>query len=273
MRTALLDADIICWKACSLAQQKFDLGGEEVIKANEGMMRNIANNMVRRWSEMVNADQTVFCVSDRADGGRSFRFDIATYYHENRLKMVRPEGLLQLHWDMVKKYKGVFHPGLEGDDILGILGTSGEFEDPVIVTEDKDMWSVPCSVFLPTRSKVIRRVPEETANRYWFRQALIGDPADNYKGCTGVGKVRAKTLLAGAQSVKELWTRTLGAFLRAGHTEAYALEQLRLARILRAEDINDDWTEIKLWHPSTPKILTLPKPHQVPLSASELRLY
>lgn len=272
MKTTLLDADIIIWKAASLGQDIIKLDNETIRKPNWQRMWAIANDMVKRWSSVGDAQQMILCVTDRCEGGQSFRFSLFDDYHANRKSMVRPEKFLDLHWKLVEKYHGVFHPGLEGDDILGILATCGEYQNPIIITEDKDLWSVPCSIFFPTRSKEIYKISEETANRYWFRQALIGDPADNYKGCRGVGKEKAKKLLAGSKTIGEMWKRTRKCFLDAGHSEEYALQQVRMARILRNEDINEDWSEIKLWHPTQTQTMKLSKPKQ-PLSALELLVY
>jgi 5'-3' exonuclease len=272
MRTALLDADIIVWKACACGQDKINLGGEIIKRPNWRKMWQIANGMVERWTAAVEADQFLLCVTDRHKGVPLFRASIAEDYKANRKDLPRPDLLLELHWRLVEKYDGMFHPGLEGDDILGILATSGDYGECVIVSEDKDMWSIPCGVYLPTRSKEIRWVSEVTANRYWFRQAMIGDTIDHYKGCHMIGKERARLLLAGTKTIDEMWRRTLDAFLQHGHTEEYALQQLRLARILRAEDIDGEWEKIRLWHPRDPEWFTLPVPSERPLSSSELVL-
>jgi DNA polymerase-1 len=37
--------------------------------------------------------------------------------------------------------------GLEADDVLGIIATSGTYENPIIVSQDKDMLTIPTTVW------------------------------------------------------------------------------------------------------------------------------
>lgn len=261
---AYLDGDIICWKAAILGESRFKIDDDEIVHINERKSWAIANAMVRSWAKKVDADTYVFCTTDRVEGMQSFRFKVDPEYHANRKTMYRPPHLNDLHWKLVKKYKAVFHPGLEGDDIMGILATEPHKaeEVPVIVSEDKDMWSIPVGIFFPTRSKEVKFQTQDAADKYWFYQALIGDPADNYKGCPGVGDRRARKALTGVKGVEALWKRTLRVFKNFGCDEEYALQQVQLARILRAEDITEDWKTIKLWRPDEPETLDLPRPHE-----------
>ena len=74
-------------------------------------------------------------------------------------------------------------------------------------------------------------------------QTLIGDIADGYKGCPGIGAVKAKKLLDEAP----VWATVKDAYEKAGLTEEDALQQARMARILRSSDYPDG--QVKLWSP------------------------
>jgi DNA polymerase-1 len=75
---------------------------------------------------------------------------------------------------------------------------------------------------------------------------MTGDTTDNYKGCPGIGAVKAKALFekSGAN-----WNTVVEAFRKAGLTEEDALVQARVAYILRGWDYNPKSREIKLWLP------------------------
>lgn len=257
-KVAYLDGDIVVWKAAVLSTSTFEMDDETVAFQDMAKAWAIASKMVEKWCSAVDADEYVFCVSDRSPGGESFRYRVDDNYHANRKSMVRPPKLLDLHWRMVAYHDGVYRAGLEGDDILGILATQCE-EDAVVVSEDKDVWSIPKKVYFPTRSKEPTEVTEVLANKYWFYQALIGDPADGYKGCPGVGDKRARKFLSKKKTIEELWEATLAVFTDRGCTEEYALQQVRLARILRTEDIDEDWTKIRLWSPGGDDWMELPE--------------
>ena len=72
---------------------------------------------------------------------------------------------------------------------------------------------------------------------------------DNYAGVKGVGPVKAKKILDGAKTEVELWERTRTAFVKAGYTEEDCLTQVRLARILRDGDYDNQLNAVNLWRP------------------------
>ena len=74
-------------------------------------------------------------------------------------------------------------------------------------------------------------------------QTLVGDSTDNYKGCPGIGPKKASAML----DIDPSWDTVAGAFQKAGLTEAEALVQAQVAKILRHEDYNFDLEEVILW--------------------------
>lgn len=91
----------------------------------------------------------------------------------------------------------------------------------------------------------------EEANRYFFMQVLTGDPTDGYKGCPGIGPKRAEKILEGVNVLdeKEAWRAVVGAYASKGLTEEEALQQARVARILRHTDYDLEKEEVILWEP------------------------
>jgi len=74
-------------------------------------------------------------------------------------------------------------------------------------------------------------------------QTLMGDSTDNYKGCPKVGLKTAEKILA----ENSTWETVVAAFEKAGLSEEDALENARLARILRDGEYNNETGEVKLW--------------------------
>ena len=70
----------------------------------------------------------------------------------------------------------------------------------------------------------------------------MGDRADNYAGCPGVGDVTARKLLEKDCS----WDTVVSAFEKVGLSEEDALVQARVARILRNTDYKG--TQVILWN-------------------------
>ena len=76
-------------------------------------------------------------------------------------------------------------------------------------------------------------------------QTLIGDTADNYKGCPKIGEVRAKRILDEDCS----WEAVVRAYVANGSTEEEALVNARLSFILQKGYYNKTKKEVKLWTP------------------------
>jgi len=121
----------------------------------------------------------------------------------------------------------------------------------IIVSEDKDMQTIPGYVYNPAKDTAERLITEEMADYFFFMQTLMGDTTDGYKGCPGIGEVSAAKVLdkAIADGVP-LWTAVTEQFIKKGLDVDEALVQARMARILRAEDYNIKTHEVKLWEPT-----------------------
>jgi DNA polymerase-1 len=152
-------------------------------------------------------------------------------------KLAVPEG---------EHYQVREEPGLEADDVLGILGTlAREWEVPIIWSDDKDLKQIP-GLHLDLEDGVYE-VSLAEADRVHAMQTLTGDTVDGYPGCPGMGPVKAERLLdkAGANP----WPAIAEAYTKAGKTHDEFLAQARVARILRAEDFNFDTRQPIMWEP------------------------
>lgn len=147
-------------------------------------------------------------------------------------------------------------PGVEADDVLGILATHPGIEgERVIVANDKDMLTVPGlhHNFVKDPPRCVRHVPPEEADRRHMLQTLMGDDTDGYPGCPGIGPVKAEKILWGEPA--GWWPRVALAFKAAKLTEADALVQARLARILRADDYDLSARTVLPWTPAGRKVV------------------
>jgi DNA polymerase-1 len=137
-------------------------------------------------------------------------------------------------------YRTVTLPKLEADDVMGIKSNS----TTIIVSDDKDMKTIPTRVFRPTTGESLN-ITKEEADKNFFIQALTGDATDGYKGLSGVGIKKAEAILG----ARPHWGAVEDAYVKAGYTKEEALTQARLARILRTQDWDYEKREVKLWTP------------------------
>lgn len=249
MTTALIDADIVAFRAAAKVQDKFD--GELV--ADPRVAIREAENIIQQWTKYIKPNMIFLCFS--CETRQYFRNDIYPEYKQNRSGLEKPPALTAVTEYLKSKYKTIEYKGLEADDVMGICASDPRFYNPVIVSIDKDMQTVPGKFINPDKMRRAVRNNPALADLMMFKQALTGDSTDNYKGIPGVGPKKAEKILEQARR-DNLWGALAQAFLDAKLTTDYGITMVRLARILRYEDYNHETGEVRLWHPSNPEWMT-----------------
>jgi len=240
MTVALIDGDIIAYRAAVLGVDDFD--GEEFFDPKS--VEQTVTHIVTDWTQKAKAGTQIVCLSDESH--RYFRHEIYPDYKGNRKDRERPAALTHAYDCLKKNFKTTDRPGLEADDVMGILSGSPDLTDPIIVSIDKDMRTVPAKLLNPDKMRRPMRIRKSAADRQMLLQALIGDRTDGYPGVEGIGPVKAEKIIAPHPRLSDCWQAVVQAF----GSEESALTMTRLARILRSDDYNEETGEIKLWHPT-----------------------
>lgn len=244
--TLIIDGDVIAYKAAASVERSHNWGDgiwtlhsreEEGIASLEAQIATLVDHL--------DGGDTVFALSD----GRSFRYDILPTYKGNRKDVRKPLILGFLKEHLLENYRTYLRPRLEGDDILGILMTSKTIipGDKVQISVDKDQRCIPGKLYDQGRRQFLD-ITEEEADRYHLYQTLIGDATDGYPGCPGIGPKTAERLL---ESQGATWATVVKAYEKAGLTEADALVQARVARILNNRLFDFERKEPILWTPKS----------------------
>lgn len=238
-RTLLIDGDIVAYRYSSTVEHEVDWGDDVwSLWSDAKEAKQLILQYLDHLVEATAADDFVFTFSDKDN----FRKTIYPDYKSNRKGKRKPTCYKGVKTWLESEYESIEMPGLEGDDVMGILATSGQYEETVIVSEDKDMKTIPGLLW---RAAEMENISEEYADYYHLYQTLVGDATDGYKGCKGIGDKRATDIL----SKDPTWGAVVKAYEKAGQTEDEALVQARLARILRASDYNTQTKEPILWTP------------------------
>jgi DNA polymerase-1 len=246
-RELLIDGDIIIYKVA--------LQEEQAIKWDENL-----------WTLHAYEDKAIAAVDEAIKklqrdlrckpykialtSPNNFRKDVLPSYKANRKGVRKPMILPVLRQHVMDNHKGIMWDGLEADDVLGILATTADShydKDPVIVSIDKDFKQIPSLICLDGENIV--RISRPAAD-YWFMlQVLMGDSVDGYTGLPSVGIKTAEKILGDKTTVplRILWDKVVEAYEKKGYTEKEALQQARVAKILRATDYNKKKGEVKLW--------------------------
>lgn len=249
--TALVDGDIYIFRAALAAEEAYQWTDDLwTLHASMSKAQEAFHRQIEEIQESVGTEKLILALSST----HNFRYDILPTYKHNR-KDKRPPLLRNAlkEW-VLEEYTTYMRPGLEGDDILGILATSPYIVggEKVIVTEDKDLNTIPGKLFMLRTGETVE-ISEIEADYYHMMQTLTGDVTDGYTGCKGVGSVSAKKLLDGMLEGKkthyEIWEIVTKAYQKAGLSEEYAITQARVARICRRDDYDFKTKQVKLWQP------------------------
>lgn len=245
-RTLLIDGDVVAFQCAAALETAVEweegyytwhVGFEEVCHA--------VDESIDRYMAKLEADAYQLALTDPK---HNFRKDVLPTYKGNRKGVKKPLVLLYVKDWMVENRNGVLRPGLEGDDVMGILATYPAKGERIIVSIDKDMKTIPCTYVRDLDSDPIE-IDEDTADYQHLFQTLTGDTTDGYSGCPGIGPKRAAELIELGSTIAENWAAVVAAYAKAGLGEEEALRQARVARILRASDYDFKRKEPILWTP------------------------
>ena len=246
-RVAVIDADIILYKACRVAEEEVNWGNDQwILWSDLEKVKIILDDQISLIVEEMKAGRSILCFSDK----KNYRKEINPEYKANRRGGRKPlcfTGALEYCKD---KYTFKQIESLEADDVIGIIATTNQLTiEYVIVSEDKDLLTVP-GLHWDLKTKEIYSLSTEEADFNFFSQTLTGDAVDNYKGCPNVGKVTAEKLLRSATTNGEdLWETVVNRYEKAGLKEEDAILNARMARILRKCEYDRTTKEVKLWSP------------------------
>jgi len=241
--TLLIDADWLVHSACSACE--CDTRWDEWINTlhlEQADVKDYITMKLAYWRDVTEDNDVVMCFSDYP----TFRHEMNDEYKANRIGKRKPLGMRDIrHWTQ-DSYESKTMRGLEADDLLGLFATGATYKNPIIVSIDKDMRTVPCELLAKDE---VETVTKTQADRAWMLQVLTGDSSDNYSGLKGVGPVSAAKILGDTDTLPDMWEKVVTAYRKAGLTFQDALFNARMARILRYGDYDFSSGAVQLWEP------------------------
>ena len=244
-KTLLVDGSVLIYRIAAALEEVTEWEHDMwTLHSDFNVGKETLENAVKHYMQKLNCNDLIFAMDDKDN----FRNKVYPEYKSNRKKIRKPIIVKPLKDYVYKNYNCVTYPGLEGDDVLGILATSKKYKDKcIILSSDKDMRTVPgLHHFIHDGSTEL--VDENTANYNFMYQTLIGDKTDNFPGVPGVGAVKAQRVLALCpKDLPSMWNAVIAEYKRANLDKDYALSQARCARILRETDWDSNKQEPILW--------------------------
>lgn len=241
----LFDADIIAFKAAAATEQPINWGdGIWTLHGYEQDVIDHAMSYMQSVADKLDTQDVLLFLT----GANNWRKDILPSYKSNRKDTRKPLLLPFMRQFMVDNLGAIIVDTFEADDLLGIEATSTD--DCIIVSEDKDLKTIPAMVYNPQKDDEPVRIPEFTAAWNHMFQTLTGDSTDGYSGCPKVGPVAAKKILQDIDQVEDLWPAVVAAFKKQNLSEEVALQQAQVARICHASDFDKETGKVIPWTPS-----------------------
>ena len=236
----LIDADYIVYKSCAAAETELDFGDDVILVTSNfsDAYSATTRELTKLQNEFGSLSDIVLFFSDY----KNFRKKVYPDYkgHRNRKK---PCGYKRVVNQLKTEFETIIMPTLEADDALGIYAT--QYPGNIIVSPDKDMKQIPGKLYNLDETFTIS--PEEGA-KWHLIQSISGDSTDGYSGVPGIGVKRAETLF---NKEGYSWKTVVNAYKAKDLTEADALINARLARILTFDDYDFDKQQPKLWSPAS----------------------
>lgn len=243
-RLLIIDADYLIYKASVvtkvLQQCKTDrfIYGEywdlrRAKKFVEGQLDRLLNTLEANTCELVFGDTV------------NFRKELYPDYKSNRKEK---DPIIPIIKDfLVDEFNGITLPRLEGDDTCRVL-----YEDPnfykgfekVIVSIDKDFYSVPCKFYrdLPNNDKIMD-TNTRSAELNLIKQIMMGDKTDGYYGLPGWGEVKVSKYLEEHQNI--LLGEVMELFKSEGLTSQDYVKNKVCACIIGYKNYNQETHQIK----------------------------
>jgi 5'-3' exonuclease len=167
-----------------------------------------------------NLKETLFAehVKIAIKGENNFRYQVWPDYKKSRKQSSRPiKAFVQVLTEcIIQRYNAIPAHGMESDDLLAMWRNESiaAGKTPVIASVDKDMlclpglhYRLPKGTCYGEESRDITRLIKVTdweADRFYYKQLLMGDPTDSIPGLPDIGPKRAEAIISDCKTKEDL---------------------------------------------------------------------
>lgn len=235
MLTALIDADSLIYRSGFCFEDKttwneleMELGIESNAETSYSADLLLAKNAIDATIENIKFKTGCDEVELWVSGSGNFRYDVMSTYKGNRVNVRKPLEYDNLYKYLVNNYNANIANGWEADDVVVARKTAFPLKY-VLCAIDKDVLYQSVGNHYNYGKDEFVSVSEEEAERFFWFQVLTGDGADGYKGCKGIGKVKADRILSDCNNEYRLAVEK--AYEEAGQTYEEFLATCRVANM------------------------------------------
>ena len=275
-RVALIDGDSIVYKTGFALEEELDDGSFYV---NLDDAKQYIDGIIEGIMFATDCDSIELWLGAK---GTNFRYEIANKYlsddyKHNRKDSRKPDKFDEMVKYIKKKYKSKSAVNCEVDDVVVTKKTESP-DKYILCAVDKDVLYQTVGIHYNYFKDEWVTVTEPEAIWYSYYQCLVGDVTDGYKGCKGIGPVKAirilglpamasrsmldrllgnkvsnttKDKLYALESFSErtMWAKILCAYRHSKQTKEEALATMRLANMHQLYRNSEGKLRVKLWKP------------------------
>ena len=208
MRLSIIDGDVLVYRS---------IWGTKDLEESKTRFKELLNDVV------VSTFSTDYVMA--IGGPDNFRVDLFSDYKGNRKKAKdnRPDWFDDLKsWSADSDENTILTDNCEADDMVRVWANQCDEAsiDRVVVSIDKDLHCITGPHYNP-RTKAIQTITPEYAEKFYWQQVLTGDSTDNIPGIWKCGPVKAKKILAEAETKKDYRKLVCKAYNEAYGEEGY----------------------------------------------------
>jgi DNA polymerase-1 len=252
MSTALIDGDSILYKVGFALEEEFeDADGLKTYYVNLQNAKDFIDGLIDGILFNTDCDSCELWLGER---GTNFRYKLSEnlkdLYKHNRKDSRKPDKHKEMLHYIKTKHKSMSALDCEIDDVVVFK----KQENPmhyVLCAIDKDVLYQSVGTHYNYGKDDWITVTENEAIYYAYLQTLTGDSTDGYKGCIGVGPVKAKKILGepGVHGERTLWAKVLTAYRKTKQSKLEAYTTMRLAQMHQLKRNSEGKLRITLWTP------------------------
>jgi hypothetical protein len=168
-------------------------------------------------------------------GSGNFRYDNPLGYKEHRKGTRKPTAYKEILNYMLQKYPSKMCEGYEADDYC-VWYKIEHPKDTMLCAIDKDVIFQTPGLHYNYGTDDYVSVSKRKAKLFEYYQCLVGDASDGYKGCKGIGPVKAKEILKDCQTEQEMWSVVVETYESKGLTKEDAINTMRLCSMHQYKD-------------------------------------
>lgn len=237
---ALIDADSLLYKVGFALEDKIDWECDDTYEHYSKLeqQKQSITTMVDKIMKSTGCDDYELWLT----GSGNFRDSNPLGYKANRVGIRKPTDFSQLKQWLIDNKKTKVAVGIEADDMVVYLRDNSD--DYFLCAIDKDVLYQTEGTHYNYGKEMTVTISAKEAIWFAYHQTLTGDVTDGYKGCPGVGEVKAKKLINKDMEEIDMWKEIVKAYEAKGLTVDDAINTMRLASMKQYNG-----KEIILWCP------------------------